>query len=127
MSESTGHSYLKSHEISGDVVLLNIEEESAAILAAAKAAGVGHAAKTLVKDGLLRSIILGFRSGAMLKDHEAAGPVSIHVLSGSVEVTSPGRSDSLGAGAAIVFGSSVSHSLQAGSDSVVLVTIAWPA
>ncbi len=128
MSESAaGHSYLKSHEISGDVVLLNIEEESAAILEAAKAAGVGHAAKTLVKDGGLRSIMLGFRSGATLKDHDAAGPVSIHVLSGRVAVSSPGRSDSLSAGAVIVFGPSVTHSLEASADSVVLLTIAWPA
>ena len=124
MSESSGHEYLKEHEISGAVLLLNIDSESKDVLAAAKAAGIGHAAKTLVKDGPLRSIILGLRGGALLRDHEAPGPVSIHVLSGGVAVTSPGRTDSLKAGAAVVFGSPVSHSLEASEDSVVLVTIA---
>jgi quercetin dioxygenase-like cupin family protein len=127
MSESTGHEYLKSHEISGDTLLLKIEEETSEILDAAKASGVGHAAKTLVKDGPLRILLLGFRAGAAMHEHDAAGPVSVHVLSGQVDVTSPGLTDSLSAGSAIVFGSSVKHSLEAKSDSVVLVTIAWPA
>jgi quercetin dioxygenase-like cupin family protein len=126
MSEAKGHSYLESHEISGDVLPLNFVQESAAILEGARAASVGHTAKTLVKDGPLRVVILGLKSGATLRDHESAGPVSIHVLSGQVNVVSPGRVDSLQAGGALVFDAAVSHSLEAQADSVVLVTIAWP-
>jgi quercetin dioxygenase-like cupin family protein len=126
MSESKGHNYLASHEISGDVLPLDIEAESAAILKAAKMAGVGHAARTLVKDGPLRIIILGLKTGSTLKEHESAGPVSVHVLSGQVGIASPARSDSLRSGQALVFDAAVSHSLEAQSDSVVLLTIAWP-
>jgi quercetin dioxygenase-like cupin family protein len=126
MSEAKGHSYLESHEVSGDVLLLNLEQESAAVLEAARAASVGHTAKTLVKDGPLRVVILGLKSGATLQDHKTAGPVSIHVISGRVLVMSPGRADSLQAGGALVFDAAVSHSLEAKSDSVVLLTIAWP-
>ena len=124
MSVSSGHEYLKEHEIGGAVLLLDVDKESSEVLAAAKAATVGHAARTLVKDGPLRSIILGFRAGAALHDHQAPGPVSIHVLSGEVNVTSTGRTDSLGSGRAIAFGSPVSHSVEARQDSVLLVTIA---
>ena len=100
--------------------MLSIEEESAAILDAAEAAAAGHAGKTLVKDGPLRVTILGFKSGAALHEHHSDGPVSIHVLSGHVRITSSDRSDSLQTGRALVFDSSV-------SDSVVLLTMAWPA
>ena len=126
MSEATGHSYLQDHQISGEVITLDIEQEEASILEAAKAAGVGRAAKTLVKDGPLRVIILGLKLGASLQEHEAAGPVSVHVLSGQVDISSPGRSDPLRGGQALVFEAAVSHSLEAQSDSVVLLTIAWP-
>jgi len=126
MSETEGHSYLERHEISGDVLTLNIEEEGAHILEAAKAAGVGHAAKTLIKNGPLRIIILGLKSGSTLREHDAAAPVSIHVVSGQVKVESPGRSDPLQSGQALVFDTAVSHSLKAQSDTVALLTIAWP-
>ena len=126
MSESTGHRYIQSHEISGEVLHLNIDEESKGILDAAREAGVGHAAKTLVKEGPLRVILLGLKSGSTLREHEAGGSVSVHVLSGQVKVTSGDRIDALEAGNALVFSSSVAHSLEAQADSVVLVTIAWP-
>jgi quercetin dioxygenase-like cupin family protein len=125
MTES-GHTYLERNEISGDVLPLNIEDESAAILEAAKAAGVGHTAKTLVKDGPLRVVIIGMKPGASLHEHQSPGPVTVHVLAGQVDVASAGRSDSLQAGRALVFGPAVAHSLQAATDSVVLLTIAWP-
>jgi quercetin dioxygenase-like cupin family protein len=125
MSEKD-HSYLQSHQISGEVLTLNLEQEEASILEAAKASAVGRAAKTLVKDGPLRIIIMGLTTGASLQEHDAAGPVSIHVLSGQVSVTSPDRSDSVRAGEALIFGAAVSHSLEAQSDSTVLLTIAWP-
>jgi quercetin dioxygenase-like cupin family protein len=126
MSESTGHAYLESHKITGDVLHLDVEAESAAVLKAAKAAGVGHAGKTLIKDGPLRLVILGLKAGSTVREHEAAGPTSLHALSGQVKVASQARTDSLKAGDALVFGSSVPHSLEALEDSVVLVTIAWP-
>src|SRR4051794_10969511 len=87
MSESFRHEYLQSHQVSGNALLLDIERESREILEAASAAGVKHAAKTLVKDGPLWLIVLGFMSGSSLREHRAGGPVSIQVLSGSVEIT----------------------------------------
>jgi quercetin dioxygenase-like cupin family protein len=126
MSETKGHEYLRSHEISGDALRFNLEEESAAILKAAKAEATGHIAKTLVKEGPLRVVLLGLRAGSTLREHDAEGPVSLHALSGNVEVESQGQVKSLEAGSALVFGASVAHSLRAQADSVVLVTIAWP-
>src|SRR5262245_14356496 len=54
MSERSGHEYLTSHQISGNTLVLNLAEESQAVLAEARAANIGHAAKTLIKEGPLR-------------------------------------------------------------------------
>ncbi len=126
MSEATGHEYLESHAISGNLVVLDIEQESQGIMDAARAAGVGHAAKTLVKDGPLRLLILGFKAGSSLREHSADGPVTIHVLSGMVDVETSDGSQVLGAGKALLLARGVQHSVQASADSVLLLTIGWP-
>ena len=126
MSETTGHDYLRTHQVSGDVLLLDIGQESEAILDAARALGVGHAAKTLIKDGPIRLVILGFKAGSSLREHSAGGPLSIQVLSGRVEVSTAGRSDSVVSGKALILGPSVIHSVEATTDAVLLLTIAWP-
>jgi quercetin dioxygenase-like cupin family protein len=126
MSESPGHEYLRSHQISGEVLSLDLEEESTAILDAARSAGIGHAAKTLVKDGPLRLVILGFTAGSALREHDTDGPVSIHALSGGVDVSIEERSERLEPGKALVINASISHSVVANEEAVLLLTIARP-
>jgi len=126
MSQDTGHTYLDSHEVSGDVLLLDIDQEAADVMDAARAAGVGHAAKTLVKDGPLRLIILGFKAGSSLREHSAQGPLSIQVVSGTVGLETAGGSQVIEPGKTLVLGASIAHSVQASTDAVLLLTIAWP-
>jgi quercetin dioxygenase-like cupin family protein len=125
MSESGGHEYLKLHQIRGSALLLNIEEESRSILDAARAADAGHTARTLVKEGPLRMVVLGFTPGSSLHEHRAGGPVSIQVLSGTVEVFALDSSELLSAGEALVLASDVPHSVTAKEYSALLLTIAW--
>jgi quercetin dioxygenase-like cupin family protein len=125
MAESGSHEYLKLHQISGSVLLLNIDEESRSVLEAARAAEAGHTAKTLVKEGPLRILILGFTPGSSLKEHRAGGPVSIEVLSGAVEVFALDASELLSEGEALVLASDVPHSVTAKEYSALLLTIAW--
>ena len=126
MSEPAGHDYLRSHQISGEVLLLDIEQESKAILEAAREAGTGHAAKTLVKDGPLRLVILGFTAGSVLREHNSDGPVSIQALSGRVDVAITDRSESVEPGKTLVINATISHSVAASADAVLLLTIARP-
>jgi quercetin dioxygenase-like cupin family protein len=125
MSES-GHRYLESHQIGGERLLLDIEGEASAVLQSAATAPGGQSAKTLVKEGPLRVVIIGLKSGASVREHTAGGPVTIHVLSGRVNFSSSGQGESVDAGRAVLFATSVPHSLDAEADSVVLLTIAWP-
>ncbi len=124
MSESSGHDYLRSHQISGEILRLDIEHESTAILEAARSAGTGHAAKTLVKDGPLRVVILGFTAGSALREHNSDGPISIQALSGGVDVEVEDRSERLESGKVLVINASIPHSVAAHGDAVLLLTIA---
>ena len=124
MSESSGHDYLKSHQITGEILVLDVEHESKAILEAARSAGTGHAAKTLVKDGPLRVVILGFTAGSALREHDSDGPVSIQALSGGVAVAIEDRLERLEPGKVLVMDASISHSVVASGDAVLLLTIA---
>jgi quercetin dioxygenase-like cupin family protein len=126
MSESSGHAYLSEHQLGGESLLLDVETESRSVLAEAGAAAAGHAARTLVKEGPLRVLILGFKPGSALREHSTPGPLTIHCLAGTVTVTAASREQKLDAGKALLVGASVKHSLAAGAEAVLLLTIAWP-
>ena len=95
MSEQGGHHYLKSHQLSGEVLQLDLQEEQRQILEAAK-----------------------------LREHKAEGPVAIQALQGSTRITSTGDPEDLEVGGMLVFGGGVSHSVEAKTDSVLLLTVA---
>src|SRR5690606_11342538 len=124
MSEQGGHHYLKSHQLSGEVLQLDLQEEQRQILEAAKATGGGNTAKTLIKDGPLRIVMVGLKQGATLREHKAEGPVAIQALQGSTRITSTGDPEDLEVGGMLVFGGGVSHSVEAKTDSVLLLTVA---
>ena len=126
MSEVGEHAYLRTHQISGDVLAVDLGQESRAILDEAKQAGQGHAGRTLVKEGPLRVTILGFVAGSSLHEHKAGGPVILEARSGTVEISSGGTSTLLNAGDILVFAKDVSHSLVARSDAVILLSVAMP-
>ena len=124
MSESQGHTYLQEHTLSGDALMLDFNQQSAAILDEARQSNVSRAARTLIKDGPLRITTVGFADGGALKEHKAAGPVAIQVLQGEVEIATDGSGQPLTAGQTLVFGANIEHSVVAHKPSVILVTIA---
>jgi quercetin dioxygenase-like cupin family protein len=62
--------------------------------------------------------------GAKLAEHQAAGPLTFHVLSGSVTFRAGGRADALGPGELIVLESAIAHEVEAMEDSTCLLTLA---
>jgi quercetin dioxygenase-like cupin family protein len=126
MSEAEGHAYLREHQLKGETMLFDWDEEARSVLDEANEAGARRSARTLVKDGPLRLTLVGIKAGASLRDHKAGGPVNIHVLEGDIDVKVGERTERLQKGRSVVLASDVAHSLQAQSDSVLLLTIAMP-
>jgi quercetin dioxygenase-like cupin family protein len=123
MSESEGHAYTKTHQLSGEALLFDLDEQARSVLAEARLASVRRAGRTLAKDGSLRLTLVGFVAGGSLDDHKAGGPVSIQVLTGEVEIKVGGRSEQLREKQTLVLASDVTHSLSATTDAVILLSI----
>ncbi len=124
MTESEGHAYTKTHQLSGEALLFDLDEQAGSVLAEARLATVRRAGRTLAKDGSLRLTIVGFAAGGSLNDHRAGGPVSIQVLTGEVEIKVGDRSERLHERQTLVLASNVTHSLSATADAVILLSIA---
>jgi quercetin dioxygenase-like cupin family protein len=94
----------------------------------------GHAARTLVRTQDLRVVLVVLREGARLAEHSVGATAIIQVVSGQVRLRLPRvagqpeeRFEALSAGRLLVLDAGLEHDLEALADSVVLLTLGWPA
>lgn len=83
-----------------------------------------HRAEILVKTETLRVVLVTMLSGGILQDHEAPGPITIHVLQGSMNVTVGGEPHTLDSGEMISLAPGVVHAVEGIEDGAFLLTIA---
>lgn len=95
-------------------------------LRAEAAWSTGRNARTLVKYDDLRVVLMTLAVNAHLKEHENAGRITVHVLSGHVQLRASGRTFSLRPGGVLALDRGVPHDLEALEESAFLLTIAWP-
>lgn len=86
----------------------------------------GQNARTLIKYDDFRVVVIALAAEARMQEHKTEGRISIHVLSGHVELRACGRTFSLRSGGLLALDHGVSHDLQALEESALLLTIAWP-
>jgi quercetin dioxygenase-like cupin family protein len=86
----------------------------------------GHFAKTLFKKSDFRMVLIMMERGAILKEHHADGTISVQVLRGSIDFRVQGETHSLRGNSVLTLGASIPHEIEAGEDSAILLTIAWP-
>ncbi len=84
----------------------------------------GRNAITLTKEPGLRLVLMLLGKGTTLSEHQAAGALTFHVLTGSVTFRAGARVESLGAGELIVLESTVDHEVEAVEESACLLTLA---
>lgn len=86
----------------------------------------GRNSKTLVKYADFRVVLMAFKAGAHLDEHQAAGRISVQTVIGHVRMRASGRTFSLPAGSVLALDRATVHDLEALEDSAALLTIAWP-
>jgi quercetin dioxygenase-like cupin family protein len=86
----------------------------------------GHTARTLVKHGSLRIVLVVLKAGATVPEHQTEGRVSIHAIGGRVRVHAGGTAFELPAGRLLALDPGERHDVKALEDSAVLLTIAMP-
>jgi quercetin dioxygenase-like cupin family protein len=83
----------------------------------------GRTARTLVKEGPLRLTLMALAADGVLPEHRTDGPVTIHVLSGSVTFTAGGATYEVVSGEVLVFAAGVPHSATSREGCVFLLTV----
>ncbi len=89
-------------------------------------AATGKRAETLIKSDQMRVVLVTMEPKAMLHEHAAPGPITIHVLSGSFVVRVGSESFSLGSGQLLPIEPRVRHDVEAVEAGAFLLTISWP-
>jgi quercetin dioxygenase-like cupin family protein len=84
----------------------------------------GRNAITLTKEPTLRLVLMLLGKGTKMPEHQAAGPLTLHVLSGSVAFRAGNRTEEIGSGELIVLESAIGHEIEALEESACLLTLA---
>ncbi|HEX6533363.1 MAG TPA: cupin domain-containing protein [Gemmatimonadaceae bacterium] len=117
--------------LAGDVLAFDLAEESRTVREelAATQTRIAHPriARTLVKEGPLRLTLVGVGPGGALREHQADGPVSIHVLEGEIVLDAGGQSRTLPAGSLAALDAGVRHAVRSEPGGLFLLTVAAPA
>lgn len=86
----------------------------------------GQNSRTLVKYDDLRVVLTALQAKERIPEHKTEGRISIHVLSGHIQVKASGRTFSLRNGGLLALDRGVAHEVEALEESAFILTIAWP-
>jgi quercetin dioxygenase-like cupin family protein len=111
--------------LAGDVLALDLGEEMQ-LVRGELASGHARIARTLVKEGPLRLTLVGLGPGGVIREHEADGPVTIHVLDGELELNAGGETRAHRVGALIALDRRVRHAISSPRGALFLLTLAAP-
>jgi quercetin dioxygenase-like cupin family protein len=83
-------------------------------------------ARTLVKVGGFRMVLVAFRSGALFDEHDQRGSVALHVLEGRLAVRTDEDAVEIGATEVAAVAARQPWTAVALTDGVVVIHLAWP-
>ena len=86
----------------------------------------GQNARTLIKYEDFRVVLTALQAKVRIPEHKAEGRISVHVLSGHIQLRASGRTFSLRRGGLLAIDQGVPHDVEALEESAFLLTIAWP-
>ncbi len=106
----------------GGLVAVNLADETAKL----RQANPSHDRQSvsLVKDGPLNVLLMTLRKSAELNEHRTRGPITVHVLSGTIRFSAGNQQVTLTPGCMLALDRDVAHSVAAVEDSSVLLTTA---
>lgn len=112
--------------LAGDAMLFDLGEEIETARAAHPPAQAGRTARTLLKNGPLRVTLILMHAGGEIADHTAPGPITIHVLRGSIRFTIGGEEHRISAGQVVSAAAGVRHAVAADEEAAFLLTVVQP-
>jgi quercetin dioxygenase-like cupin family protein len=86
----------------------------------------GRSSMTLVKHPDLRIVLIAMKANTRMHEHTAAARISVHSLSGQIQLHLPDQVVDLPAGHLLALDQCVPHDVEALADSAFLLTLSWP-
>jgi quercetin dioxygenase-like cupin family protein len=86
----------------------------------------GQNTKTLVKFDDLRIVLIALKARSRIPGHQTEGRISIHTVTGHIQVRAQGRTFDLPSGRLLALDQRLPHDVEALEDSAFILTIAWP-
>jgi quercetin dioxygenase-like cupin family protein len=111
--------------LGGDVVAFRLEHEAVNMRGNIRH-GSGPTSRTLIKNGPLSVTLVSLAAAGIINEHHAAGPITVHVLSGDLRFVTPNGTHDLEAGSLLALGAGIRHSVESANGAQFLITIAMP-
>lgn len=112
--------------LSGDVLILSLDEALKEARDPAALERSGRSARTLFKQGALRTTVVVLAPGGELAEHQAPGPIMLQAIEGRIRFSLEGELHEIGPGELLTVGARVPHSVSSEEGGVFLLTVAHP-
>jgi quercetin dioxygenase-like cupin family protein len=116
--------YLKDHRLKGKALEFEVAAEMSDLVRRVKGNKSKRTAKTLVKEGPLRVLLVALDQGGELQEHSVDGPFSVQCLLGRAVVRVEGEAHELATGGLLVVDADIPHDVSAIEPSALLITMA---
>ncbi len=108
--------------IDGEVLVRRLSQDEL-IIDRELLASRGRSARTLIKEGPMRLVLMALSPGGDLPAHRTDEPVTIHVTEGSVVLRAIGQEYHLASGDILMLAANVEHSATSDTGCVFLLTV----
>lgn len=81
------------------------------------------AIKLMLETDRSKEIRILMKTGQLMKEHQSAYPITVHILEGEIEFGVNGKTENLKTGDLVALASNVPHNLKAINDSIIRLTL----
>ena len=110
------------HPVSGPALTFSLPEEMALLKTELRNAPA-RSAKTLIKEGPVTVTLIGVNAGGSLHAHRAAGPITLQVLEGEVELAIGETTRALPVGTLLALEGGITHAVHSAHGGIFLLTV----
>lgn len=114
----------ESRNLEDPVREVNLSEATAKAWKRLEDSSTGNTAVTLLKQPLIRAVLMVLKTGAKIPEHKANGDLTVQMLRGKLRFRVNNREFILTQGELLTVGGNLPHDLEAEEDAEVLLTIA---
>lgn len=112
--------------LSGDALLFDLEEEREKASEPSILERSGRNARTLVKSGPLRVVLVALAPGGGMAEHQSEGPITVQPVKGRIRLVAGDREFDLQPGEILSLDGGISHHVTSEDGGAFLLTVVHP-